>query len=107
MDGRKSLYRATRLAVRFGRADLFRLARARDVRDVDERESGMNKMTDDEVTEALKSDTPLNRARRVFSGEMGRFEQATTQYYTPTPVEWRRMEFEAVRKIAAELGVEP
>lgn len=63
-------------------------------------------MTDEEVMAALNSDTPLNRARRVFSGEVGRMEQATTQYYTPTPIEWRKLEFDAVRKIAAELGVE-
>ncbi len=63
-------------------------------------------MTDAEVMAALNSDTPLNRARRVFSGEVGRLEQATTQYHTPTPVEWKRMEFNAVKRIAAEIGVE-
>ncbi|MCB7127911.1 MAG: hypothetical protein J3T61_00030 [Candidatus Brocadiales bacterium] len=63
-------------------------------------------MTDDEVRAALNSDTPLNQARKVFSGELGLFEQSAMQRRTPTPVEWRRMEFEAVRKIAVELGVE-
>lgn len=64
------------------------------------------KLTDDEVMTLLKGDTPLNRARRVFSGEVGRIEQAWQQRVIPTPVQSKRMEFEAVKKIAAELGVD-
>ena len=33
-------------------------------------------MTDEEVMAALRSDTMLNKARLVFSGECGRIEQA-------------------------------
>ena len=63
-------------------------------------------VTDKEVMEALRSDTLLNKARAVFSGECGRLEQACSQPRMPGPIEMRRMEFEAVRKIAAALGVE-
>ena len=66
----------------------------------------MTKMTDEEVMAELNSNTPLDRARRVFSGAVGRIEQTHQNRYEPTPVEWRRMEFEAVKKIAVELGVE-
>ncbi len=63
-------------------------------------------MTDKEVMEALRSETPLNAARAVFSGECGRIEQAGMQRRPAGPIEIRRMEFEAVRKIAKALGVE-
>lgn len=63
-------------------------------------------MTDAEVLEAMRADTSLNRARRVFSGECGRIEQAEMQRRPASPIEIRRMEFEAVRKIAAALGIE-
>ena len=66
----------------------------------------MKRMTNKEILVALISNTPLSRARRVFSSEMGRIEQEEAQPLTPTPVERRRMEFEAVHKIALELGVE-
>ena len=63
-------------------------------------------MTDKEVMAALRSDTPLNRARAVFSSCCGEIEQACAQRRAPGPIELRAMEFEAVRKIAAALGVE-
>jgi hypothetical protein len=63
-------------------------------------------MTDQEVMTALRSDTPLNRARAVFSAECGRIDQAGHQCTPLSPIEMRGMEFEAVRKIAAALGVE-
>jgi hypothetical protein len=63
-------------------------------------------MTDAEVMEALRSDTPLNRARKVFSGACGRIEQEGMQMRPAGSIEIRRMEFDAVRKIAASLGVE-
>ena len=62
-------------------------------------------MTDKEVMDALRSDTPLNRARAVFSSECGRIEQADAQRRPPSPIEIRRMEFEAVKRIAEALGV--
>lgn len=59
----------------------------------------MTNLTDEEVLAATQSDTPLNRARVVFSGEVGRIEQQIQTRYNPTPIEWRRMEFEAVERI--------
>jgi hypothetical protein len=59
------------------------------------------RLTDDEVMALLRGDTPLNRARAIFSGECGRIEQAAMQRRSPSPVEIRRMEFEAVRRITA------
>lgn len=56
--------------------------------------------------QAVRSDTPLNRARRIFVSEYARIEQAVAQRTPPCPIEVKRMEFNAVRKIAAELGVE-
>lgn len=63
-------------------------------------------MTDKEVMEALRSDTLLNKARAVFSSESARIEQAGMQRRPAGPIEMRRMEFEAVKKIATALGVE-
>lgn len=63
------------------------------------------KMTDAEVMAALTSDDPLARARRVFSSESARIEQACAQRRLPSPIELRRMEFDAVRRIAEALGV--
>jgi hypothetical protein len=64
-------------------------------------------MTDQEVMEALRSDTPFNRARREFSAACGRIEQAGQQRSALSPIEMRRMEFEAVRKIEAALNAGP
>ena len=63
-------------------------------------------MTDAEVMAALRSDTPLNKARQAFSGECGRIDQASRQRSALGPIEMRRMEFEAVKKIAAALGID-
>ncbi|KKL98094.1 hypothetical protein LCGC14_1827790 [marine sediment metagenome] len=64
-------------------------------------------MTDEQILAALKSDTPLNRARQVFSSETARIEQTFQQRFDPpTPIEVRGMEFEAVKKIAAALDVD-
>ena len=62
-------------------------------------------MTDSEVLKALRSDTPLNRARAIFSAQCARIEQEGMQRRPAGPIEIRRMEFEAVQKIAAALGV--
>jgi len=63
------------------------------------------KRTDDEVMDLLRNDTPLNRARREFSSASGRIEQAGLQRTPLSPIDIRRMEFEAVEKIvAAYLG---
>jgi hypothetical protein len=65
----------------------------------------MARRTDAEVMELLRSDGPLNRARAIFSGASGRIEQAGMQRQPAGPIEIRRMEFEAVEKIAEALGV--
>lgn len=62
-------------------------------------------MTDDEVLKALTADTPLNRARREFSSACGRIEQAQLQRKPPSPIEVRRMEFEAVERILKAAGL--
>lgn len=64
-------------------------------------------MTEDEMKALMCTDKPLpiERARRVFSGECARLEQAGQQRFTPTPMAYRKMEFEAVKRIASELGV--
>jgi hypothetical protein len=62
-------------------------------------------MTDKEVLEALGSHTQLDHARQIFSSECARIEQAGMQRQPLKPIDMRRMEFEAVRKIAAVFGV--
>ena len=63
------------------------------------------KMTDDEVIAELRNDSRLNRARLVFSSQCGRIDQAGRQRKPLTPIELRRMEFEAIQNIAVALGV--
>lgn len=59
----------------------------------------MARLTDQEVVDLLKGDTPINRARREFSSGAARIEQAGQQRKPLNPVEMRRMEFEATQKI--------
>ena len=61
-------------------------------------------MTDEEVMAELKTDSPLNRARAEFSFGAARIEQAGMQHKPPSPIDVRRMEFEAVRKILMAAG---
>ncbi|MDP3936706.1 MAG: hypothetical protein Q8R92_01065 [Deltaproteobacteria bacterium] len=61
--------------------------------------------TDDEVMALLRGDSALNRARAIFSGESGRIEQALAQRQRGGIIDVRRMEFEAVEKIASALAV--
>lgn len=63
-------------------------------------------MTDAQVMETMRSDTPLNRARAAFSSACGRIEQAGMQRTRPSPIEIRRMEFEAVEHILKAAGLE-
>lgn len=56
-------------------------------------------MTDKDVIEELKSQSPLNKARQEFSSACARIEQAGLQRKPPSPIEIRRMEFEAVTRI--------
>jgi Protein of unknown function (DUF550) len=61
------------------------------------------KLSDREVLDAMQADTPVNRVRKVFSGEAARIEQAGMQRIPPAPIEYRRMEFEAAEKMIAAL----
>lgn len=62
-------------------------------------------MSNEEVMTYLRGDSLLNRVRAAFSSEWATMEQASMQRRPPTPIEVRRMEFEAVQRIAAVLGV--
>jgi hypothetical protein len=62
-------------------------------------------MTDQQVMAELRSDSLRNKARAAFSSAAAGIEQACEQRRSPGPIELRRMEFEAVEKIAAILGV--
>lgn len=62
-------------------------------------------LTEEDVVRLLQDEGPLNRARRVFSSWRAKIEQASAQRRPLSPIDMRRMEFEAVRKIAYELGV--
>lgn len=64
----------------------------------------MARRTDDEVMALLRSADPLNKARMVFSSWAAKIEQARQQREPLPPVEMRRMEFEAVEKIASMLA---
>jgi hypothetical protein len=63
------------------------------------------RMTDDEVMAELGTRSALDKARIEFSSWSARIEQAGQQRKPLSPIEMRRMEFEAVRAIAAVLGV--
>jgi hypothetical protein len=62
--------------------------------------------TDTEVMEELKSNSNLNCLRQIFSGWSAKIEQASMQRQSLSPIEMRRMEFEAVDAILAALNVE-
>ncbi len=61
-------------------------------------------LRDDEVLALMQSNAPMEKARTVLSQEMGRIKQAD-QLRRLSVFELRRMEFEAVAKIAVALGV--
>jgi hypothetical protein len=63
-------------------------------------------MTNEEIMAALRSDTPLNRARAAFSNSYAEIEAASLGRRPPGPVELRGMEFDAVKRIAEALGME-
>lgn len=65
----------------------------------------MAEMSDAEVIAALKSDTPLNRARAKFSHWAATIEQEARQRRPAGPIEGRRMEFRAVEEISEALGL--
>lgn len=63
-------------------------------------------MTVEELMAELRSDSALNRARRQFSNWSGKIEQGYMQRKSLSPVEMRMMEFDAVKAIAKELGID-
>ena len=63
-------------------------------------------MTDDEVMTELRSKSPLNMARQQFSAWSARIEQCGQQKKPLDPIQWRRMEFEAVKSIMAAFAKE-
>ena len=65
----------------------------------------MARMSDDEVMTYMRGNGMLNKVRIAFAGEAARIEQAALQSDPPSPMEVRRMEFEAARTIAAVLGI--
>ena len=52
-----------------------------------------------EIMELLKGDSPLNKARQVFSSYSAMIENDQHQRKPMGPIEIRRLEFEAVQKI--------
>jgi hypothetical protein len=61
-------------------------------------------MTDTEIVQLMQSGEPIAKARMEFSAAYARIEQALQQRRPISIIEVRRMEFDAVRKIAAALG---
>lgn len=55
-------------------------------------------MTTEEALGHMRENTALNRARNVFSSYCGRIDQESRQGLLP--IDMRRLEFEAVQKIA-------
>lgn len=66
----------------------------------------MTRLTDEQVMVLLKSDAPINRARGEFAAACGIIDQAGYRPGGLPPIEMRRLEFEAIMKIVATLGVE-
>ncbi len=64
------------------------------------------RMTDEEVMKELRSGSHLNRVREILSGVIGQFEQDALQQPMILPIERRRREFEAVKKIVAFFDVQ-
>lgn len=62
-------------------------------------------MTDQECIELLRGDSQLNRARQLFSSWSARIEQAQAQRSSLSPIEMRKMEFQAVEAIAIALTI--
>jgi hypothetical protein len=61
--------------------------------------------TDKEVMELMMGKSPFNEARQAFSFAAAALEQADAQRTPLSPIERRRMEFEAVERIVAALGI--
>jgi hypothetical protein len=62
------------------------------------------KLTDTQVADLYQSEVPWNIARRAFSTATARIDQIAHERAL-SPLELRRMEFEAVADIARALGI--
>jgi hypothetical protein len=58
-----------------------------------------NRRSDEEIISLLKSECAFNKARREFSSARVRIERISAQRSGLSPIEMRRMEFEAVERI--------
>ena len=56
-------------------------------------------LTDEQILEEIRSDSPLNLARKQYSSEIGRLDQMSTQRKPLSPIELRREEFMSVVRI--------
>jgi hypothetical protein len=65
----------------------------------------IDKLNPSQVTKLMAMDTPLARARQIFSSNVASIEQAGLQRAKLDLIQQRRMEFKAVLAIAKELGV--
>lgn len=63
------------------------------------------RMSDGDVMAHLRGETEFNALRRVFSGAYCSIVSEFEQRRPPSPVEVRRMEFEAVLKVLRHAGV--
>lgn len=61
----------------------------------------LSRMTDQQVLDELRSYSLLNRVRRLMTSSAAGIEQALAQRRPVSPVEVRRMEFDAARKLIA------
>lgn len=72
--------------------------------------SGVKKpgeMSMKDILNELATESKLNRARRILSGHCGQVDQMCRQRRSPSPVDIRRLEFEAVKKILKLWDIEP
>lgn len=67
----------------------------------------MTKRSDEEVMALMMGKSKYNEARQQFSYAMARIEQAEQQRTALSPIERRRLEFEAVDKILAVYNINP
>lgn len=64
------------------------------------------KMTDAEIMDHLRANSEFSALRQIFSSAYAAIEQAAEQRRPPSPIEVRRMEFEAVERILRKAGVD-
>lgn len=61
--------------------------------------SSVSHLTDDQLLSELRSDSLLNRVRRLLASSAARIEQTYMQRHVPNPVTLRRMEFEMAEEM--------